>query len=153
MLAHRRYEFAPHSSDQALTATRICSHAIACKWWKTLWESVLRQECGQQPWISRTTCTVFSRGAGNQRASSEVVRLIEQLDLNEAIRLLAPSLYFQLINIARALRTAPATDSLLRHRIPTEAEAPSMPLSTELELQEEPLKGTLGQICWKKLAS
>jgi len=43
---------------------------------------------------------VFPRGAGNQRPSKEVVRLIEQLDLNEAIRAArAFALYFQLINI------------------------------------------------------
>jgi len=67
-----------------------------------LWESVLRQECGQQMvnllGELRHLCSPEGQAKGEQ--ASSVVKLIEQLDLNEAIRAArAFALYFQLINI------------------------------------------------------
>lgn len=67
-----------------------------------LWESVLRQECGQKMvdllWQLRDLCSPEGQ-ARNDQASS-VFKLIEQLSINEAIRAArAFALYFQLINI------------------------------------------------------
>ncbi|MDJ0616678.1 MAG: phosphoenolpyruvate carboxylase [Calothrix sp. MO_192.B10] len=67
-----------------------------------LWESVLRQECGQKMvdllWQLRDLCSPEGQATTDQAPS--VFKLIEQLNINEAIRAArAFALYFQLINI------------------------------------------------------
>jgi phosphoenolpyruvate carboxylase len=67
-----------------------------------LWESVLRQECGQTMVDllrqMRDLCSPEGQATNDQ--ASSVFKLIEQLNLNEAIRAArAFALYFQLINI------------------------------------------------------
>ncbi len=67
-----------------------------------LWESVLRQECGQQMVDLlrqlRDLCSPEGQAIDDQ--GSSVFKLIEQLNINEAIRAArAFALYFQLINI------------------------------------------------------
>ncbi|WP_071189156.1 phosphoenolpyruvate carboxylase [Trichormus sp. NMC-1] len=67
-----------------------------------LWESVLRQECGQKMVDLlrqlRDLCSPEGQATHNQASSA--VELIEQLNINEAIRAArAFALYFQLINI------------------------------------------------------
>jgi phosphoenolpyruvate carboxylase len=67
-----------------------------------LWESVLRQECGQTMVELlrqlRGLCSPEGQATNDQAASA--VKLIEQLNINEAIRAArAFALYFQLINI------------------------------------------------------
>ena len=67
-----------------------------------LWESVLRQECGQKMVDLlrelRALCSPEGQATNDQAASA--VKLIEQLNINEAIRAArAFALYFQLINI------------------------------------------------------
>jgi phosphoenolpyruvate carboxylase len=67
-----------------------------------LWESVLRQECGQKMVDLlrqlRDLCSPEGQATNDQAASA--VELIEQLNINEAIRAArAFALYFQLINI------------------------------------------------------
>ncbi len=67
-----------------------------------LWESVLRQECGQAMVDllrqMRDLCSPEGQATNDQ--ASSVFKLIEQLNLNEAIRAArAFALYFQLINI------------------------------------------------------
>jgi phosphoenolpyruvate carboxylase len=67
-----------------------------------LWESVLQQECGQEMvdllQQLRDLCSPEGQATNNQ--ASSVVELIEQLNINEAIRAArAFALYFQLINI------------------------------------------------------
>lgn len=67
-----------------------------------LWESVLRQECGQKMVELlrqlRGLCSPEGQATNDQAASA--VKLIEQLNINEAIRAArAFALYFQLINI------------------------------------------------------
>ena len=67
-----------------------------------LWESVLRQECGQElvDLLGQLRALCSPEGQTTNDKGSEVVRLIEKLDLNEAIRAArAFALYFQLINI------------------------------------------------------
>jgi len=67
-----------------------------------LWETVLRQECGQEMVDLlrqlRNLCSPEGQATHHQAASA--VELIEQLNINEAIRAArAFALYFQLINI------------------------------------------------------
>jgi phosphoenolpyruvate carboxylase len=67
-----------------------------------LWESVLRSECGQELVDLlkqlRSMCSPEGQVANDQ--SSEVSKIIENLDINAAIRASrAFALYFQLINI------------------------------------------------------
>jgi phosphoenolpyruvate carboxylase len=67
-----------------------------------LWESVLRQECGQKMVdllrLLRDLCS--PEGQATQGKTASAVELIEQLNINEAIRAArAFALYFQLINI------------------------------------------------------
>ncbi|BAZ31718.1 phosphoenolpyruvate carboxylase [Cylindrospermum sp. NIES-4074] len=67
-----------------------------------LWESVLRQECGQKMVELlrqlRDLCSPEGQATNDQAESA--VKLIEQLNINEAIRAArAFALYFQLINI------------------------------------------------------
>ncbi|MEA5617726.1 phosphoenolpyruvate carboxylase [Cronbergia sp. UHCC 0137] len=67
-----------------------------------LWESVLRQECGQKMvdllGQLRNLCSPEGQATNDQASSA--VELIEQLNINEAIRAArAFALYFQLINI------------------------------------------------------
>ncbi|MBD2138329.1 phosphoenolpyruvate carboxylase [Anabaena sp. FACHB-1237] len=67
-----------------------------------LWESVLRQECGQNMVVLlrqlRDMCSPEGQATNDQASSA--VELIEQLSINEAIRAArAFALYFQLINI------------------------------------------------------
>lgn len=139
-----------HSSDQALTVTSpldlFLRHRLQVV--EDLWESVLRQECGQAlvDLLKQLRALCSPEGQATNDQASEVVRLIEQLDLNEAIRAArAFALYFQLINIVE--QHYEQRQQLIRslsHRIPTpKLSAPSLPLCTDLELQSEPLKGTV----------
>lgn len=67
-----------------------------------LWESVLRQECGQElvDLLNRLRDLCTPDGQAETFAEAEVSQVVERLDLNEAIRAArAFALYFQLINI------------------------------------------------------
>ncbi len=67
-----------------------------------LWESVLQQECGQElvDLLNQLRATSSPEGQVANSLEPEVLRVIEKLDLNEAIRAArAFALYFQLINI------------------------------------------------------
>ncbi|EKQ68675.1 phosphoenolpyruvate carboxylase [Leptolyngbyaceae cyanobacterium JSC-12] len=67
-----------------------------------LWESVLRQECGQQlvDLLNKLRDLCSPEGQAQTFAETEVLQVVERLDLNEAIRAArAFALYFQLINI------------------------------------------------------
>ncbi|MBL1178870.1 phosphoenolpyruvate carboxylase [Pantanalinema sp. GBBB05] len=67
-----------------------------------LWETVLRQECGQElvDLLNQLRDLCSPEGQANTFRESEVLKLVERLDLNEAIRAArAFALYFQLINI------------------------------------------------------
>src|SRR6476469_11189739 len=100
------------SSEQAIDATSI-SHSPAysksdlflrnrLKVVEDLWESVLRQECGQElvDLLQQMRSVNSAEGQATHFRESNVVQLIEKLDLNAAIRAArAFALYFQLINI------------------------------------------------------
>jgi len=67
-----------------------------------LWESVLRQECGQNmvDLLRQLRDLCSPEGQTTNDQASSAVKLIEQLNINEAIRAArAFALYFQLINI------------------------------------------------------
>lgn len=67
-----------------------------------LWESVLRTECGQElvVLLAQLRAMYSSEGQACDFSESSVLKLVEQLDLNDAIRAArAFALYFQLINI------------------------------------------------------
>ncbi|MGB3512947.1 MAG: phosphoenolpyruvate carboxylase [Microcoleaceae cyanobacterium] len=67
-----------------------------------LWESVLRQECGQElvDILQKMRSVNSPEGQASNFLDSEIVQLIEQLELKDAIRAArAFALYFQLINI------------------------------------------------------
>lgn len=67
-----------------------------------LWESVLKTECGQDlvDLLGQLRSMYSEEGQAPNFAQSPVLKLVEQLDLNDAIRATrAFALYFQLINI------------------------------------------------------
>ncbi|MBD2095795.1 phosphoenolpyruvate carboxylase [Trichocoleus sp. FACHB-591] len=67
-----------------------------------LWESVLQQECGQElvDLLNQLRAMCSPEGQAANALEPEVLKVIEKLDLNEAIRAArAFALYFQLINI------------------------------------------------------
>jgi phosphoenolpyruvate carboxylase len=67
-----------------------------------LWESVLLQECGQQlvDLLRQLRDMCSPEGQAPESVESEALKIVEKLDLNEAIRAArAFALYFQLINI------------------------------------------------------
>ncbi|NBD33562.1 MAG: phosphoenolpyruvate carboxylase [Cyanobacteria bacterium] len=69
---------------------------------ESLWESVLRAECGQElvDLLQQLRCMGSPEGQATGLPSSSVPQLIEQLPLNDAVRAArAFALYFQLINI------------------------------------------------------
>jgi len=102
-----------HPSDRAITITTPISHPVQfatsdlflrnrLKIVENLWESVLRQECGQElvDLIQQMRSINGPDGQAPHFLESNVLQLIEKLDLNAAIRAArAFALYFQLINI------------------------------------------------------
>lgn len=92
------------SSDEALTVPSPLDLFLRqrLELVEDLWESVLKQDCGQELvnllGQLRDLCSPEGQATNDQAA--EVTKLIAQLDLNEAIRAArAFALYFQLINI------------------------------------------------------
>ncbi|MDQ2097508.1 MAG: phosphoenolpyruvate carboxylase [Tychonema bourrellyi B0820] len=100
------------SPEQAINPTSI-SHSSAhsqsdlflrnrLKIVEDLWESVLRQECGQElvDLLGQMRSVNSAEGQATHFRESNVLQLIEKLDLNASIRAArAFALYFQLINI------------------------------------------------------
>lgn len=103
-----------------------------------LWETVLQQECGQQLVdLLGQLRSIYSSNGELSTSETAAVKVIESLDLNEAIRAArAFALYFQLINIVeqhyeqrgqqqqyRAAYDQPAFKSLLdEERLPDESD-------------------------------
>ncbi|MEZ2227109.1 MAG: phosphoenolpyruvate carboxylase [Microcoleus sp.] len=100
------------SSEQAINSTSISpslAHSKSdlflrnrLKIVEDLWKSVLRQECGQElvDLLGQMRSVNSSEGQATHFRESNVLQLIEKLDLNAAIRAArAFALYFQLINI------------------------------------------------------
>jgi phosphoenolpyruvate carboxylase len=100
------------SSEQAINATSLSYSPVysksdlflrnRLKVVEDLWESVLRQECGQElvDLLQQMRSVNSAEGQATHFLESNVLQLIEKLDLNAAIRAArAFALYFQLINI------------------------------------------------------
>ncbi|MFN6564825.1 MAG: phosphoenolpyruvate carboxylase [Nostoc sp. ChiSLP01] len=93
-----------------------------------LWESVLRQECGQNmvDLLRQLRDLCSPEGQTTNDQASSAVKLIEQLNINEAIRAArAFALYFQLINIIE--QEYEQRQQLSRYEAETEATEPEMP--------------------------
>ena len=129
--------------DQALTVTSpyelFLRHRLQVV--EDLWESVLRQECGQQmvDLLSQLRQLCSPEGQAPDEQASEVFRLISQLDLNEAIRAARSfALYFQLINIVEQhYEQREQLTRSLSHRKPDKSNSifqPSPQSQDELEL-------------------
>jgi phosphoenolpyruvate carboxylase len=93
-----------HSSDRDLaipsTSDLFLRHRLNIV--EELWESVLRQECGQElvDLLKQLRDLCSPEGQATDFPESSVPKVIEKLDLNAAIRAVrAFALYFQLINI------------------------------------------------------
>ncbi|MEH2291268.1 phosphoenolpyruvate carboxylase [Nostoc sp.] len=90
-----------------------------------LWESVLRQECGQNmvELLRELRDLCSPEGQATHDQASSAVKLIEQLNINEAIRAArAFALYFQLINIIE--QEYEQRQQLSRYEAETEATEP-----------------------------
>ncbi len=93
-----------HTHDQELTVTSASDLFLRhrLKVVEDLWESVLRQECGQElvDLLKQLRSLCSPEGQTPELPETSVPKLIEKLDLNSAIRAArAFALYFQLINI------------------------------------------------------
>lgn len=93
-------ETALHEEVTTLTSTLFLRHRLRTV--EDLWEAVLRQECGQElvDLLNQLRDMCSPEGQATTFTESEVLQVVEKLDLNEAIRAArAFALYFQLINI------------------------------------------------------
>ncbi|BAY76254.1 phosphoenolpyruvate carboxylase [Nostoc linckia NIES-25] len=113
-----------------------------------LWESVLRQECGQNmvDLLRQLRDLCSPEGQTTNDQASSAVKLIEQLNINEAIRAArAFALYFQLINIIE--QEYEQRQQLSRYEAETEATEPETPpnanYSSNQGEDDEPVTGGL----------
>lgn len=93
-----------------------------------LWEAVLRQECGQElvDLLNQLRRMCSPEGQATTFKESDVLQVVENLDLNEAIRAArAFALYFQLINIVE--QHYEQRDQQLHYRMARESHALSEP--------------------------
>jgi phosphoenolpyruvate carboxylase len=121
-----------------------------------LWESVLRQECGQKmvDLLRQLRDLSSPEGQATNDQASSVFKLIEQLNINEAIRAArAFALYFQLINIIEQdyeqrqqvgryeVDTQPGTQQTLLHLDKAQTNMISSPNSSA---EEKPMYNSVG---------
>jgi phosphoenolpyruvate carboxylase len=97
---------APNMTRAALTGEDITLADLPLrhrlKQVEELWESVLRQECGQElvDLLNQLLDLCSPEGQAASSVESQALKVVEKLELNEAIRAArAFALYFQLINI------------------------------------------------------
>jgi phosphoenolpyruvate carboxylase len=86
--------------DATTTADLFLEHRLRVV--EELWETVLRQECGQQlvDILNRLRSLASPEGQAEETGAKELLQMVEALDLNDSIRAArAFALYFQLINI------------------------------------------------------
>ncbi len=96
----REQPTAPGQSVPLVAATPLLRHRLMLV--EDLLELVLREECGQElvDLLRQLRSMCSPEGQAPQYPEAEVLKLVEALDLNEAIRAArAFALYFQLINI------------------------------------------------------
>ncbi|MBW4624856.1 MAG: phosphoenolpyruvate carboxylase [Brasilonema octagenarum HA4186-MV1] len=114
-----------------------------------LWESVLRQECGQKmvDLLRQLQDLCSPEGQAINDQASSVFKLIEQLNINETIRAArAFALYFQLINIIE--QDNEQKQQLIRYEVETESTTqetlPDFICSSNQEEAENPVNSGLG---------
>jgi phosphoenolpyruvate carboxylase len=104
-----------------------------------LWESVLRQECGQKlvDLLNQLRHMCSPEGQATLGITgSEVLQVVEKLDLNEAIRAArAFALYFQLINIVE--QHCEQRDQQFQYRIAREGHSIAEPKHSDRQYQYE----------------
>ncbi|HLO87153.1 MAG TPA: phosphoenolpyruvate carboxylase, partial [Nostocaceae cyanobacterium] len=94
------YSLSPAANVYPMSSEIFLRHRLQIV--EELWESVLRQECGQKmvELLQQLRDLCSPEGQTTNGQASSAVELIEQLNINEAIRAArAFALYFQLINI------------------------------------------------------
>ena len=90
------------SEEMSATSTSSLFLRHRLKIVEDLWEAVLKQECGQKlvDLLNQLRHLCSPEGQAANAIESEVLKVVEKLDLNDAIRAArAFALYFQLINI------------------------------------------------------
>jgi phosphoenolpyruvate carboxylase len=111
-----------------------------------LWESVLRQECGQEmvDLLRQLRDLCSPEGQATNDLAASAVELIEQLNINEAIRAArAFALYFQLINIIE--QEYEQKQQLNRHTAQVDQEnLPSIIYSSNHQEEESPVSFVMG---------
>ncbi len=112
-----------------------------------LWESVLRQECGQKmvDLLRQLQDLCSPEGQTINDHASSVFKLIEQLNINEAIRAArAFALYFQLINIIE--QDYEQRQQLTRYGAATESGSEVLPITSSYQQDSDvaPLNSGLG---------
>ncbi|MDJ0737217.1 MAG: phosphoenolpyruvate carboxylase [Nostocaceae cyanobacterium] len=114
-----------------------------------LWENVLRQECGQKmvDLLRQLRDLCSPEGQANKDQASSVFKMIEQLNINEAIRAArAFALYFQLINIIE--QDYEQRQQLTRYEVETQATGeeslPNILISSQEQAEEIPVNSGLG---------
>lgn len=93
-----------------------------------LWEAVLQQECGQElvDLLNQLRRMCSPEGQATTFTESDVLQVVENLDLNEAIRAArAFALYFQLINIVE--QHYEQRDQQLQYRMAREGQVEEVP--------------------------
>lgn len=121
---------------EVVTSDLFLRHRI--KIIEDLWEAVLRQECGQAlvDLLNQLRHMCSPEGQATTFTGSEVLQLIEKLDLNEAIRAArAFALYFQLINIVE--QHYEQRDQQLQYRAAREGQADTELIDAPIETDEE----------------
>ncbi len=138
-----------HSSTEALTVKSPLDLFLRQRLQivEDLWESVIQQECGQNlvNLLGQLRDLCSPEGQATNEKASEVIRLISQLDLNEAIRAArAFALYFQLINLVEQHYEQREQLTRSLEHTPLE-ELTNLPFSHHPDLEQEvPLNGTPG---------
>ena len=101
LLHSKEITLEPGFKNPKMTASDLFLHN-RIKIVENLWESVLRQECGQElvDILQKMRSGHSPEGQASDFLGSEIEQLIEKLELKDAIRAArAFALYFQLINI------------------------------------------------------
>jgi phosphoenolpyruvate carboxylase len=138
-----------HSSDEVLTASSPFDLFLRQRLQvvEDLWESVIRQECGQDlvNLLGQLRDLCSPEGQARNEKAAEVVKLISQLELGEAIRAArAFALYFQLINLVEQhYEQREQLNQSVRHKTLEQKLANPDQKSPELEQETQSLNGTI----------
>ncbi|NDJ17284.1 phosphoenolpyruvate carboxylase [Myxacorys almedinensis] len=118
----------PQTENATLTTSALMTSdlflRLRVKTVEDLWEAVLRQECGQDlvDLLNQLRHMCSPEGQATTFTGSEVLQVVEKLDLNEAIRAArAFALYFQLINIVE--QHYEQRDQQIQYRVASEGAA------------------------------